>query len=206
MHVDAALALCQVVLKLGQVLRVTQDANGHFESDTTHSVMLALLGYELASATGGRINASDVLALATIHDMVEVLVGDTPTYRALSTDAQEAKHQREQDALVRLRECLSGVPHVVALLDRYERQACLESRFVRYLDKVMPKLTSALNYGRAWAAVGLTLSEARARHTAQHAELSAQYPEPEFDSVRALHAEACRVSETAWEHRIEAME
>ena len=74
-------------------------------------------------------------------------------------------------------------------------QSSPEARFVRYLDKVLPKLTHALNGGIAFDRLGVTLLEVRATHDAQIAALARQYPE--FEAVLGpLLVAACDASES----------
>jgi 5'-deoxynucleotidase YfbR-like HD superfamily hydrolase len=184
-------------LAFGEVNRATFHPDGVTpESDTTHTVMLALLAFEIA---GGfpelRLDMEMLLALALVHDLPEAYAGDTDTTGGLTQEQQAAKKAREADALKRIRSELfgSGIP---SLIDAYERDTLPEARFLRYLDKITPKLTHALNGGAAIRAQGRTVEWLRERHRTQGAELAAKYPEfagvlgPIFDA-------ACAESERA---------
>lgn len=193
---ERALTLSRLILEFGQVMRITEDAEGRLESDTTHTVMLALLAGEMAAHETVPLDREAVVCMALVHDLVEVRAGDTATLRELSAEARADKESREAAGLVWLRSELAGFPWLLAWLDRYEAQACLESRFVKYLDKVLPNLTHRDNGCRVPKREGMTLEEFMARHHQQQAELARKYPQ--FLGVQRLLEAACRDSERQW--------
>lgn len=150
--------LAQLALQFGRTNRATYHEDGETpESDTDHTVMLGLV----ACAVAERVNAvrikadpryAEVLDLGRIaqfvyvHDLVEALCGDTNT---LSNFDAAAKVQREREALETLRTRFSSLPWICATIDRYEALDTQEARFVKVMDKVLPKLTHALNGGKA---------------------------------------------------------
>lgn len=200
--------IANLALDFGQVERATyhQDGVAH-ESDTTHTVMLGLIAVEVAAGENARqfrqravggFDTGKVAAFALIHDLVEARTpgGDTNSF-AITPEAARAKEERELEGLKRLREEFAGT-YMLYLIEQYEVQTEPEARLVRYLDKVMPKLTHALNGGVAIKAMGVTFDTFRTEHQRQGAKLAAQYPElaalvgPIFDA-------ACVRAETAFE-------
>jgi hypothetical protein len=75
------------------------------------------------------------------------------------------------------------------LLDEYERQASPEARFVRYVDKIAPKLTHLANRGAALRRIGMRRADMVEKHKAQGAQLTEEYPEQTI--ARALFEAAC---------------
>ena len=175
-----AMALSRLCLRFGRTFRVTQDAVGHPESDTTHSLMLALLAGELAPREAIPMDRFVVAALALVHDIAEVYAGDTNTIRRLSTTDAENKAAREQVALQQIRDELAGFSWILELIDRYERQLCNESRFVKYLDKALPGLTHHDNDGAVLRGMGFDVQSLRERNDIQDAELHRRFPEFAF--------------------------
>jgi hypothetical protein len=112
----------------------------------------------------------------------------------ISADERAAKKAREGAALTRLVNELGDGSWLAALLFFYEEQREPEARFVRLVDKILPKLTHATN--GCVAAMPLTdragFIDAHAR---QLRALSEEYPEfPDaLELLRAsmLHAEEC---------------
>lgn len=186
------LSIARLSLRFGQVRRVTRHPDGEFESDTTHTFMLCLLVMELAPHFG--LDVGLAVQLAMVHDLPEVHSGDTNTAGGLSAEQAAAKAQREAEAVVRLSHELAG-SRLVDLIHRYERQVDPEARFVRYLDKVLPKLTHFINGGLALRTLGMSAEEVRENHERQGASLAAQYPE--LDGAKALFEAACDLVERA---------
>lgn len=134
--------IAALTMRLGKVERATRHPDGVTrETDTTHSVMLALSVTRLAFMDG-LPPAPAVLLFALLHDLVEAYAGDTMTLRSLSEDNQAAKDAAEAEALERIRHELPWAASVIA---RYEAQATPEARLVKLADKIMPKLTHAAN-------------------------------------------------------------
>ena len=199
------LVLADLALQFGRVHRVTFHPDGlRPETDTDHTVMLAILACELgqvynatvpASHRMHRLNLGLLAQLAIVHDLIEAEAGDTNTFAGLTADDQREKEAREARALASLRARL-GDGWTVQAIDAYEWQDDPEARFVRYLDKITPKLTQALNGSMQSRKAGRDVAWLHARHRKQGAELAERYPEwapvlgPIFDA-------ACEAAERA---------
>jgi 5'-deoxynucleotidase YfbR-like HD superfamily hydrolase len=193
-----ALYLAQLGFAFGRVDRITFHEDGATpESDTDHTIMLALIAVELAPR---HLDRGLVALYALVHDLVEVYSGDTQTLK-ITAEIRADKQRREADALTRLvhelgpGSPLGGGSPLGTLLEAYEKQVAPEARFVRLLDKVMPKLTHLLN-GCAAAKKLVTFEEFELAHEEQHAALTAEYPE--FPETLALLREAMTASQEAW--------
>lgn len=181
-----SLALARIVLQFGRVQRATHDDLYGHETDTTHTVMLSLLAASLAPLDAVPLDMERVLRFALVHDLVEVYAGDTNTMRTLSPELRTDKDAREWVAHQRLWAELGGQPGedtnrptrwIPGYIGRYDMQDEPEARFVRYLDKLLPRLTHLLNGGSALRAQGVTRAEMGQTHVNHAAELKAMYPE-----------------------------
>lgn len=187
---DRALTLARISLAFGRVERATLHEDGaRVETDTDHTVMLGLVACELAPA---HLDRTKVAAFALVHDLAEVYAGDTQTL-IITPAGMAEKRDREDIARARLVGELGDGSWIAGMLATYEQQREPEARFVRLIDKVLPKLTHAFN--RCAAAERLTdRAGFDAAHARQFAKMSEEYPEfPEaLDLLRAsmLHAEA----------------
>lgn len=170
-----ARSLASVVLAFGQVQRITRDAHGNRESDTTHTVMLALFAGMAAHKL--LLNESRAVWFALVHDLCEVYAGDTPTLIPLNAGSQAAKDQREAEALARLRVDLAGFPEIIKGIEAYERQDSVEARLVKVLDKAMPRLTHLLNGCATVREHGMNRTGLEARIESQNAHLRETLPE-----------------------------
>jgi putative hydrolase of HD superfamily len=196
MHIDQAIALASAALTFGKVERATLHPDGTPESDATHTVMLAMIVADLAREEG--LDPGLAVQFAFVHDLPETYAGDTNTARGLTADAASAKVAREAASLRRLAAEL-GPCWTISMAARYEAQREPEARLVRYVDKILPKLTHALNRGQALAAIDMTTAEIEQKHEHQGASLRAQYPE--FEATRALFEAACDRALAAWGER-----
>lgn len=189
---NMALAVARLSLVFARVERVTRHEDGvRPETDTDHTVMLGLVACALCPH---HLDHGEVAQFALVHDLVEVHAGDTQTL-TISDASRTSKAQREAAALIKLREDFGADSWMVAKIEEYERQEHPAARYVRVLDKVLPKLTHLLN--GCIAARRLTdRAGFVASHTAQLTKMRADYPELGF--VTDLLEESMKASEDAW--------
>jgi putative hydrolase of HD superfamily len=153
------LLVASLSMDFGLIRRATLHINGERETDTTHSFMLALMVLEVGRGLLPSLQVDVACQMALVHDLPEIFAGDTSTLLPLSPEAREAKEERERAATARLGALLGAESQLLRMLHRYERQACLESVFVRYLDKFVPKYTQILTDGAAVRGAGISHEE-----------------------------------------------
>jgi putative hydrolases of HD superfamily len=146
--------LAEAVIDLGRLAlafgRIDRTAVFHpdgvtRESDTDHTVMLGWVAPALAARFFPELDVGLVAQFALIHDLPEVYAGDTPTLR-ITEDGRMAKAEREALAVGRLCEEFSErLPWVTYTLGLYEGQVLPEARFVRGVDKILPKIVHLLD-------------------------------------------------------------
>jgi len=144
---DAVIDLGRLAMAFGRIDRTAcYHPGGEMkESDTDHTVMLGWIAPALAERCFPQLDVGLVAQFALIHDLPEVYAGDTPTLR-ISTAGRAEKAQREAAAVVRLwGEFGHSLPWVPEMASRYEAQHDPEARFVRGLDKCLPKIVHLLD-------------------------------------------------------------
>ena len=195
---NSLLPIADLALRLGAVNRATLYPDGvTAESDTDHTVMLQLAAVSIAATHRDLgLDTAMVGLYALVHDLVEAYAGDVNTFIPDASAAKD-KAEREAEALKRIEKECAAWPWVARLIRTYEAQQEPEARFVRYLDKVMPKLTHALNHGAAMKAKGHTLERVREVHERQEGVLAHEYPEFAL-IVGAYLRDACNASEAAF--------
>lgn len=172
------LPLASLCLKLGEVDRATMHPDGRLETDTTHTVMLAVIACAVAAQHPElKLDLGMVAQLAIVHDLVEAHAGDTDTFLITAPGQHNDKAAREQAALERIAEDCRDYPWVARVIAVYEHQHLPEARFVRYLDKACPRLTNTLNRGAAVRARGQGREAMKARDDYLLQELEERYPE-----------------------------
>jgi putative hydrolase of HD superfamily len=112
------------------------------ETDTDHTVMLGWLAPSLAASFPG-LDVGLVAQFALVHDAPEVYAGDTPTL-LITSAGQAAKEAREAAAVEQLATEFAWLPWFPATVREYESQRAPEARFVRAVDKILPKVVNLL--------------------------------------------------------------
>lgn len=168
---DLGMSIARLAMRFGEVMRATAHPDGRPESDTTHTVMLCLLVAELAQLEG--LDVGLCVQLALVHDLPETYAGDVSTARELSPEERAEKDRREAAAVERIESELGAESWTATMLRRYEAQDEPEARMVRFADKILPKLTHALNGGIRIQAISMSPDEAAERHKRQGAKFEA---------------------------------
>lgn len=177
--------IARITLALGRVHRVTLHEDGVTpESDTDHTVMLAIVVAELAAGLfAGRIDAGKAVMFAIVHDVVESKSGDVVSID-MDEQTRRDKAARELAALDELGQIFGRDSWLVSMIHEYELQQCPEARVVNFVDKIMPKVTHTLNGAAALRKLGLTKERLDELNRAQMARLSARSPDfPELASL-----------------------
>lgn len=153
---QAIVDLGRMSLAFGCVNRATCHPDGvTSESDTDHTVMLGLLACAFAERFAPELDRGKIAQFAFVHDFVEVYAGDTSTAHIMTESDKAGKDAREAAALARIRTELDGeFPWVGQTLEEYERLDTPEARFVKVVDKALPKITNILNKGATFTRQG----------------------------------------------------
>lgn len=183
------LHLGRLCLDFGRIERLCKHPDGERpETDTDHTVMLGLVGCAFAARHLPWLDLGLVAQYALVHDLVEVYAGDTPTLR-IDDDIRRQKAEYEAAALNRLRrEFGTRLPWVVDTIDAYEDRAQPEARYVKALDKLLPKITHIANRAIVLHEQHMVGPELAARYAAQLVELhgyAADFP-PLFELRKQL--------------------
>lgn len=184
---EAVVELGRLALLFGRTNRATYYEDGvTLESDTDHTTMLALIACAYASRFIPRLNIGKIAQYSLVHDLVEAYAGDTPTLR-ISDDGRKAKDAREAEALRKLESQFGkSLPWIPETIEEYESLNTPEARYVKAIDKVMPKITHALNKCQLIKETGFTLEELKDNHAQQRASMSASYAQDQPEAIE-LH-------------------
>lgn len=171
---DAVIDLGRLSLAFGRVDRITYHPDGATpESDTDHTVMLGLVACALVPHVRADLDVGLVAQYALVHDLVEVYAGDTATLRMLSEEAKAGKAHREHAAYLRIADEFKALPWLAERIADYEERRTPEARYVKALDKLLPKITHLLNNVATIREEGMTFVELEARYVAQEQEILA---------------------------------
>lgn len=146
---NKVLELASLCLDYGMIFRKTCHQDGKtLESDTTHTVMLGVIGNAISNKFYPDMDHGLVSQFALIHDFVEVYAGDTPTLHITHDTFFQEKEEREKLAYEKIKNEFHDIfPWISETIDKYEKLDTKEARFIKTLDKILPKLTVVLNNG-----------------------------------------------------------
>lgn len=174
------------------------------ESDTDHTVMLAWVAPALAARLCPRLDVGLVAQFAVVHDAVEVFCGDTPTLR-IDDAGRAAKAEQEAVAAdewdLRFDDRLPWMPRTIR---DYEAQVDPEARFVKAVDKMMPRLVHAFDRCTGLHEIGMDAAELARDMPAATARITGHGEFPELEALAvelgnrlaAVHARTAPVTVT----------
>jgi len=186
---DALIDLGRLALAFGRIDRTAVYHPGGVlpESDTDHTVMLGWLACAVAARCFPQLDVGLVAQFALVHDAPEVYAGDTPTLR-ISAIGRTAKEDRERAAVDRIHaEFVSTLPWFPELLISYELQVLPEARFVRGMDKILPKIVHLLDGAAGLVEQGMFRTELTEVFARQRVDMMRYVGE--FAELMALRAE-----------------
>lgn len=158
---QSVVSLGQLILQFARTNRATYHEDGvTVESDTDHTIMLAVIACACAERFAPTLNRGKIAELALVHDLVEVYAKDTPTLKPLDKKGVQDKKLREEKAFKKIEKDFGTIfPWVHQTIHEYESLASPEARFIKAIDKIMPKITSILNKGTTEKKAGFSESD-----------------------------------------------
>jgi len=188
--IQAIIDLGKLVLTFGTVNRVTCHPDGVTpESDTDHTVMLGLVACAFAERFAPELDRGRIAEFALVHDLVEVYAGDTATARIMTDTDHADKEEREMAALARIKqEFDTQLPWIGETIAAYERRDTSEARFVKVVDKALPKIANILNGGVTFKGQKHDASSGREFLIHQREKLAVTYGHDQPEAIALLTA------------------
>jgi putative hydrolase of HD superfamily len=128
-----------------------------YENDSEHSYQIAMAAFYIIETNQLALDVYHVMALALVHDIIEVYAGDTPVYG--SHEALASKAEREAAAVKQLQDRWPQLTLLHELVAECEARVTPESKFVYALDKLVPMLNNYLDEGRSWRRQGVSFEQ-----------------------------------------------
>jgi len=188
--VQKTLELAKLIFLFGRTDRITCYEDGVTpESDTDHTVMLGIVACAYAREFAPHLDRGKIAEYALVHDLVEAYAGDTDTFKVMTDADKHEKEAREAAALARIRSEFDGVyPWIGETIDEYERLETPEARYVKVVDKVLPKLTHILNQGAVSDRLGHTAESKREFLAHQYDKIAGSYGADQQEALAFLKA------------------
>ena len=136
--------------KMKSIVRRTLLTDGsRRENDAEHSWHLALMAIILEEYAVEPVNLGRVLAMVTVHDLIEIYAGDT---FAFDVAANQDKVQREAAAAEKLFGLLDQDQgrQLRQLWEEFDAMDTADSRFAASLDRIQPFMHNVLTDGHTW--------------------------------------------------------
>lgn len=136
--------------KLKSVVRRTLLTDGsRQENDAEHSWHLALMAIILEEYAAEPVDLGRVLAMVTVHDLIEIYAGDT---FAFDVSANRDKAEREAAAAEKLFGLLDEEQgrELRCLWEEFDAMDTPDSRFAASLDRIQPFMHNVLTDGHTW--------------------------------------------------------
>lgn len=172
--------------KMKTILRRTLLTDGsRRENDAEHSWHLALMAIVLEEYAMEPVNLGRVLAMVTVHDLVEIYAGDTFAFDAV---ANQNKTQREQEAANKLFGLLDEEQgrQIRQLWEEFDAMSTADSRFAAGLDRIQPFMHNVLTDGHTWKLGSVTKEQVYHRMAPVKTGIPALWPWLETQVASAI--------------------
>lgn len=193
-----ALQGCRIAIDTRRQERVPRYRDGERENNAEHSYMLAVAAPELAFALKPDLDIGLVTQFAVVHELAENITGDVPTF-LITTEGQVQKESGELAAYEHL--MITLPPYMREVYAKYASQASPESRFLRYVDKLLPVALDIFGEGRRVMEEDYGVStndELRNAHEHLRDRLVAMFGN-EFPALDEAHKILCEVFEARFD-------
>ena len=151
--------------RLKSVERRNRLADGSRRENTAeHSWHLGIAALVLAPFASEPVDLATAVAMALVHDIVEIDAGDTFAYdEAEGAATKQAREEAAADRLFGLLPAATG-RRFREMWDEYERGDTPEARFVMAIDRLAPMMLNLAEGASTWREYGITRSRVIARN------------------------------------------
>lgn len=161
-RIDRPLRFLRLIDRLKTVQRRNKvmSAKRH-ENSAEHSWHLAMAVMTMRRFAPRGSHLERAMGMALVHDLPELLVGDTFLY---DTQARAATARREAVAARRLFARLPGAEgrRMLSLWREFEAGVTPTAKYVRALDRILPMMANAAHHGGVWRNVHIPATRVRA--------------------------------------------
>ena len=128
------------------------------ENDAEHAWHMAVMIYLLKEYANQEFDLAKAMAMALIHDVVEIDAGDTYAY---DTSGLTTQKERESKAADRIFGLLPDDQNkqLRALFEEFEEGKSPEAKFVKTMDNLQPILLNDYNNGKDWRVHGINKTQ-----------------------------------------------
>jgi len=163
-RLDKQLAFLKEIDQLKSVIRQSPLLDrSRKENSAEHSWHLAMYALILSEHAGETVNATRVIKMLLLHDVVEIDVGDFPIHGGTSSQLQA---EQESKAAVRLFGLLPQPQgsELLGLWQEFEFAQTADAKFAKALDRFQPLLVNLATGGGTWTENDVSLDQVLSRY------------------------------------------
>lgn len=134
MKIHEIVRLSDLLAGMDTVKRATKLPSGGFESDSHHSLSLALICFQIVKDECPELDINKVVLFALVHDLLEIVTGDVDTLH-FTAEQHASKFEQEQAAFKEFEALFADYPDIKQALHEYEKLDTPEAATVFVLDK-----------------------------------------------------------------------
>ena len=154
-RLNQQIAFITAIDALKEIIRRTSIVSGsRLENTAEHSWHAAMSAVILQEYAEEPVDVFRVVQMLLVHDIVEILAGDTFIYDTENGATQEARERSAADQLFGMLPADQAVLFR-QLWDEFESLETPESRFGKSIDRLMPLLLNYANGGISWKENGI---------------------------------------------------
>ncbi|MBN3848590.1 HD domain-containing protein [Paraburkholderia sp. Ac-20342] len=161
---DKQLAFLKEIDRLKSVIRQSPLLDrSRKENSAEHSWHLAMYALILSEHAGETVDATRVIQMLLLHDIVEIDVGDFPIHGGTSRELQA---EQESKAAVRLFGLLPQPQgsELLGLWQEFELAQTADAKFAKVLDRFQPLLVNLATGGGTWTENDVSLDQVLSRY------------------------------------------
>ncbi len=148
-RLDSQVSFILEMDKLKNVLRRNYINGGErLENTAEHSWQVALQAVLLAEYANETVDVFRVVKMLLIHDIVEIIAGDTYIYAADQADQAEKETQAAETLFGMLP--VDQATELKTLWHEFEGKTSADARFAKAMDRLLPLLQNFHSNGKSW--------------------------------------------------------
>lgn len=149
-RMDQQLKFTAEIDKMTSVLRRTMLIDkSRRENDAEHSWHIAVMAMLFSEYAKDPVDIGRVVQMCVVHDLIEIIAGDTFVYDANANEDKEAREQLAADKLFAMLPDDQG-KMIRSLWDEFDAMETADSKYAACMDRLQPFYHNTLTDGHTW--------------------------------------------------------
>lgn len=149
-RMDQQLKFTAEIDKMTSVLRRTMLIDkSRRENDAEHSWHIAVMAMLFSEYAKEPVDIGRVVQMCVVHDLIEIIAGDTFAYDAGANEDKEAREQLAADKLFAMLPDDQG-KMIRSLWEEFDAMETADSKYAACMDRLQPFYHNTLTDGHTW--------------------------------------------------------